>query len=639
MRVRVSVSAAIAAAISLVSGCVSPAMSAEEAAIQAVIGPLNGKYDISSAAMATAVLGEDGRPVGLLAYDTPADALKAGDTAAFIAAVKLSRMADDEKDAYGAMILALDAAADNDIDAARAALASASNEDGNSATLDYIEAWLTALDGESDAAIDKHRAADNHLPGLTADLSLAAMLEGFGRTDEALAVYTSLTPGEIEAPEHDFDAQGLLFAHIQVVVSRRTLLLRRLGRIDEAKVVYQRLAEAEPEQATRYAAAMASLESGEGLDDEALTPRKAFARSLTDLSLALYQQRLIRTAMMGGDMNTGYDNAKGTLDQLALLLAPDNETLRENVINGLYAEALYDGAAHVAEVAPEPTAGLKMSAAQSWMMSGETDKANAAIEAALSLADEDERLSTLAAASGQFSLLGNEARALEAIQEAARIADNDSERAAIHGMTANMYSHFGRYDEAFAEAASARSLDDTHDRRMVAANAMAKAGQVNEALAILRKERLGRPNDPYMLNTLGYFLISHTDKFVEGFKVLARANAMARNDPYISDSYGWAHYMLGDYAGARRYVEASRDQLLPQSNWEIDDHLGDIYWRQGHEDMAREAWRSALAEFPSAPERQAIEAKLSEGLTAPAPEKQPLPDISLDDDKVNERDI
>ena len=639
MKLKASLSALAMAVPLLLTGCATPALTAEEAAVQAIIGPLNGDYDVSDAAMVTAVRGDDGKPVGLLAYDTPAEALKAGDTAAFIAAVKMSRMAEGETDAYTALILSLDAAADGDIDAARAVLASVDTGEETAGTLDYIEAWLTALDGDADAAIEQHRSSDNHLPGLTADLSLAAMLEGLGRTDEALAVYTSLTPGEIEAPKHDFDAQGILFSHIQVVVSRRTLLLRRLGRIDEAKAVYQRLAAAEPEQATRYAAAMESLISGEGLDNDALTPRTAFARSLTDLSLSLYQQRLITTAMSGGDMNFGYDNAKATLDQLALLIAPEDEDLRDNVIDGLYAEALYEGAAHMAEIAPEATAGLKMSAAQSWMMSDETTRARRAIVEALDLADADEKLGTLAGAAGLLTLLGDDAEAISLTDEAARLADNDAERAAIHGITSSVHGHFGRYEDARAEASAALGLDDTHERRMVLANALAQAGDVNAGLAILRKERLVRPSDPYTLNSLGYYLLEHTEKLVEGYKVLARANAMARNDPYISDSYGWAHYHLGDLSGARRLVEASRNQLLPQTNWEIEDHLGDIYWHQGNEDEARAAWQSALEDYPGLPRRGEIEAKLRDGLQSPAPEKQPLPSISLQDEEINEQDI
>jgi len=101
---------------------------------------------------------------------------------------------------------------------------------------------------------------------------LHAMLEAAGRDEEALAVYDALTPTVIQAPEHEFDPQGIVFAHISTVIVRHALLLQRMGRIGESKLVYQKLADAEPEQATSYAAAIDSLETGKNLKN--VTPKK-----------------------------------------------------------------------------------------------------------------------------------------------------------------------------------------------------------------------------------------------------------------------------------------------------------------------------------------------------------------------------
>ncbi|MEL6258082.1 MAG: hypothetical protein AAFQ67_03365 [Pseudomonadota bacterium] len=571
-------------------------------------------------------------------YETSADAVKAGDMAAFVALIRRDRETGDAPSAYSAMILAMDRAAAEDYDGARSVLDEARLETPGADLPDYLNSWILALEGDGDAAIETHRGSADALPGLTADLSLAAMLEGLGREEEALAVYASITPGEIKAPEHAFDPQNLVFRHVQTVIGRRTLLLRRLDRIDEAKAVYEQLAAAEPEQAVRYEAALESLETGRGLDIEPLTPATAFARSIADLSMSLYHQRIIRAALANQRIR-GFDDQRSSLDQMALLLDPSNEALRQNVIQGLYQEALYDGAAHVAANAPEPSATIEMGAGQALLMAGRTDEARDALKRAQAAADDDEAFDVALGTANLFSSLYDEKASISAAREAADLAENDAERASANGVLFGVYDHFAKHKKALETARAAQEIDDTHDRRLVLATALGDAGQVDEGLKLLRRERLSRPNDPYMLNSLGYYMVTMTDKYAEGYKILARAVALAENDPYIGDSFGWARFKLGDFEGALRYIEAARDELLPLSHWEIDDHLGDIYWALDREDDAKAAWRRALTTFPPVDVKASLEDKLENGLNE-LPEKQKLPDLSLQDSaQVKERDI
>ena len=133
--------------------------------------------------------------------------------------------------------------------------------------------------------------------------------------------------------------------------------------------------------------------------------------------------------------------------------------------------------------------------------------------------------------------------------------------------------------------------------------------------------------------------MTRTDRIEEGYKVLARAMLLAENDPYISDSFGWALYQYGDLERAQRLIEGSREDLMPHRHWEIEDHLGDIYWHQGMEDEAREAWQTAIDNHPPLQERESISRKLAEGLSTRVPEKKPLPEIRIDDGEINRRDI
>ena len=644
-------SLAILAAALFVSGCASQSAPSNftdaeraefDARKQEVLGALSaysGDYEVSDAAMKTAVRGEDGRPVGLLAYESPVDAVKAGDIAAFIASMQTNSVRDGTPSPFAAVVLSIDAAAAGDYDRALATVKTAVESDDMTIMGGFLEAWYLALNGQSDAAVDAHRAVGASLPGLTGDLSLAAMLEVVGREQEALAVYASITPTKITAPEHEFDPQNLLYGHVKLVVARQAILLRKLGRIEEAKDLYTRLAAAEPEEAVSYQAALEQLETGRGIDDETMTASAAFARSLSDYSLALSYQRLIRSAFVGERVR-GFDDTKSVFDQLALINDPGNEDLRLAIVGDLYDETYFDAAIHVATAAPEPTAGLKLAEAQACLRLEQPEKSHAALDEAIRLAEEDEELGTYSSAMLIYALLDDKKKATDLAEKTPELALTDAERASAHGTSSAIYAQFGEFEQALVHAKAARNLDDTHDRRMALANALAEADEIDEALRLIRTESLARPNDPYMLNTLGYFLVEHTDRYAEAYRVLARANALAPADPYISDSFGWARYKLGDLEGARRYIEQSRNEIAPNVHWEIEDHLGDIYWHLGDKDAARAAWRTALNDYPSETKRAEIQDKLDNGLAGPPPEKQPLPKVSLGDEgEIGRQDI
>ncbi|MFN3313194.1 MAG: tetratricopeptide repeat protein [Hyphomonas sp.] len=593
---------------------------------------------LSEGAMALAQTGLDGSPKR---YESADEAVRAGDAAGLIR--QLYRLPADQRDedGFNNAFLALDRAADGDLAAARRYLGITGDD-----LLDedlpgfyvWLDAWFLALEGEPDAAISRHRDVADSMPGLTSDLSLAALLEAAGRTDEALAVYEALTPNRIVAPEHEFDPKGIMFAQISSVIVRHALLLQRLGRIEEAQASYQRLADSQPEQATSYAAAIESLETGRNLDNEALTAVTGFSQSLSDVSAALQQQRYLSRAFMGLNIS-GFDSQRAAFDLMILVVDPSNRNVRSGLVNALYEQAYYEAAAHVALAAPEPSPSLQISAAQALLMSGDEAGARGAIASALEITEEDDRLQTLYGALQLSALLNDGGKAMSLLPEVLALADNPAERAAANGLAGSIYDHFGEAALAAEHAEEARRLDDTHSRRMSLANYLGKAGRVKEALVILRSERVARPNDPYMLNSLGYFLITRTDRLDEGYRILARAMLMAEGDPYIADSLGWALYQLGDLDRARRLIEGAREDMKPQRHWEVEDHLGDIYWHGDEQDAAREAWQLALDNHPPMPERDLIARKLEEGLTTPVPEKKPIPEIRIDDGETTRRGI
>ena len=124
-----------------------------------------------------------------------------------------------------------------------------------------------------------------------------------------------------------------------------------------------------------------------------------------------------------------------------------------------------------------------------------------------------------------------------------------------------------------------------------------------------------QPEQPLVLNYLGYSWIEKRQNLDRALKMIERAVQLRPNDGYIVDSLGWAYYQLGSYPQATQYLERAIE-LLPEDPT-INDHLGDAYWRTGRTAEARYQWRRALQFQPEADQVKIIDAKLDKGLAAP----------------------
>ena len=124
------------------------------------------------------------------------------------------------------------------------------------------------------------------------------------------------------------------------------------------------------------------------------------------------------------------------------------------------------------------------------------------------------------------------------------------------------------------------------------------------------------PDQPQVLNYLGYSWVDKNEHLEEGLDMIRKAVELRPNDGYIIDSLGWAYYRLGRYDEAVEELE--RAILLTPTDPTINDHLGDAYWHVGREREARFQWERALNGDPK-PEPdviERIEAKLEGGLDA-----------------------
>ncbi|RYC34076.1 tetratricopeptide repeat protein [Lichenibacterium minor] len=125
------------------------------------------------------------------------------------------------------------------------------------------------------------------------------------------------------------------------------------------------------------------------------------------------------------------------------------------------------------------------------------------------------------------------------------------------------------------------------------------------------------PDQPLVLNYLGYSWVDRGEHLDDAFKMLRKAVALRPEDGFIVDSLGWADYRLGDYDGAMKELE--RAIALKPGDPTINDHLGDAYWRTGHKLEAQFQWNHARDLKPDPDDLPAILDKIAHGLPDPKP--------------------
>ena len=122
------------------------------------------------------------------------------------------------------------------------------------------------------------------------------------------------------------------------------------------------------------------------------------------------------------------------------------------------------------------------------------------------------------------------------------------------------------------------------------------------------------PEQPHVLNYLGYSWIDQGLHLDKGMKMLERATELRPDDGAITDSVGWAFYRLGQYDKAVEWLERAIEQKSDDAT--ITEHLGDAYWHVGRQREARFQWERALNQKPDKDRLPVIKDKLANGLSS-----------------------
>jgi Flp pilus assembly protein TadD len=125
-----------------------------------------------------------------------------------------------------------------------------------------------------------------------------------------------------------------------------------------------------------------------------------------------------------------------------------------------------------------------------------------------------------------------------------------------------------------------------------------------------------RPDDPELLNFLGYSWIDRGENLQEALAMVQKAVTLDPQSGAMIDSLGWGYFRLGEYAKAVEKLETA--VALEPGDPDVNNHLGDAYWRVGRKLEARFQWERVLTLDPTPKLKTEVEGKLKTGLEGPA---------------------
>ena len=175
-------------------------------------------------------------------------------------------------------------------------------------------------------------------------------------------------------------------------------------------------------------------------------------------------------------------------------------------------------------------------------------------------------------------------------------ARNDDERAKLIVGEAQLLRDAGRLDDALRLVADAlgiykNNIDLLYEHAMLAE----RAKQFDLMERELRQLIKLAPDNQHAYNALGYSFADRNLRLQEALDLIGKANQLAPDDPYILDSLGWVEFRLGRLDQALKTLQRAYGI---KADAEIAAHLGEVLWKLGRQDEAKKLWRSANEKDP-----------------------------------------
>lgn len=443
------------------------------------------------------------------------------------------------------------------------------------------------------AGVEEHldREWQSQLDRLVAGLIHAWAQQGAGKTDEALATIDGLAgpawfdlftqyhsglialaakqPDEAvkrlqEAYANRAAAQASGETYLRALEAFITALMAA-GEVDEAKRVVTRILTVQPENPTVQA-----------LHENVMAGRTP--KSISNARRGVAEVFLNVGTALNRD---GGENFARIYLQMARVLARDEVLIKVSLADLLDRQNLLQKANELFEEVPETSPYARI----------------ARLEVALNL-----------------DQMGKTEEAEERLKAIIEQRPDDLVASMSYGAVLARHKKFARAAEVYE--ASIKQLDKIEPRHW---NLFYRLGiayertkQWEKAEPAFRKALELNPNEPTVLNYLGYSLVEMDMKINEALDMIRKAVNQRPNDGYIVDSLGWAYYKLNRFPEA--ITELERAVELRPGDPTINDHLGDAYWRGNRRLEAKFQWRHALALDPEEDTIDLIKKKLDEGL-------------------------
>jgi tetratricopeptide (TPR) repeat protein len=300
------------------------------------------------------------------------------------------------------------------------------------------------------------------------------------------------------------------------------------------------------------------------------------------------------------------DNARTAFSEVLIVLAAE--------LNRLHNQSMPVALTQIARyTAPENSATAIMLG----LTLDDRDRVDDAI-AAFRAVRADDALATQARDAEVRALRGAD-RDQEALQAAQRALAADATDPTSHARLGEVLADLGRHEEAAAAYGRALQVSGQGAKAetrwpllLLRASALEEGGRWAEARHDLTQALALAPDEPVILNFLGYAKLERGEDLDVAEAMIRKASALAPDDASITDSLGWALYKRGRLDEAVEVL--SRAAKADPTQAEIREHLGDALYKAGNRFEARYAWSAALV---TADDEIAgrVKAKLEAGLT------------------------
>ncbi len=207
----------------------------------------------------------------------------------------------------------------------------------------------------------------------------------------------------------------------------------------------------------------------------------------------------------------------------------------------------------------------------------------------------------------------------QAVRYAERVLNadpTDIEAAVVLGDIYRAIDRFAEAADAYSHGIAAIKTESADDWRMYYYRGVAleRSKQWPRAEADFQHALKLSPDQPSVLNYLGYSWVDKGLNLDKALAMIKQAVDLRPNDGYIVDSLGWAYYKLQRYTDAVATLERAIE-LRPEDST-INDHLGDAYWQVGRKLEATFQWAHARDMNPEKDQLPVILEKLKHGLKA-----------------------